>query len=46
MLFRSIFVLWSFICLYIIAMGILFYMRFRGGRWKSMRVIEEQPEII
>jgi MATE family multidrug resistance protein len=42
----GIFVLWSFICLYIMLMGIVFYLRFRGGRWKSMRVIEENPEIL
>ena len=42
----GIFVLWSFICLYIMLMGIVFYLRFRGGLWKSMRVIEENPEIL
>ena len=39
----GIYLLWSFICTYIITMGILFYLRFRTGKWKSMRVIEEQP---
>ncbi len=42
----NIFVLWSFICIYIMLMGILFYLRFRGGRWKHMRVIEEKMEAL
>jgi hypothetical protein len=24
--------------------GIIFFLRFRGGKWKSMRVIEETAE--
>ncbi len=41
----GIFVLWGFMCAYIIVMGLVFYLRFRTGRWKSMRVIEEYPPI-
>lgn len=40
----GIFGLWSFICAYIIIMGIVFYLRFRSGRWKDMRVIERAPD--
>ena len=31
---------WVFISLYLVAGGLIFMMRFRGGKWKSMRVIE------
>ena len=40
----SIFLLWSFICLYLILAGIIFYLRFKNGAWKKMRVIEA-PDI-
>ena len=36
----SIFILWSFICLYLILAGIIFYWRFKKGAWKEMKVIE------
>jgi len=41
----SLFTLWGFVCAYIITAGFVFYLRFRGGKWKSMRVIEEPPAI-
>jgi MATE family multidrug resistance protein len=31
---------WSFATLHIIAMSLCFWLRFRHGKWKSMRVIE------
>jgi MATE family multidrug resistance protein len=31
---------WSFMTLYVLALGISFLLRFRGGAWRSMRVIE------
>jgi MATE family multidrug resistance protein len=34
---------WSFASAYIIALGITFLLRFRTGKWKSMRVIEKAP---
>lgn len=40
-----LYLMWSFLCFYIIAMGVVFYFRFRGGKWKSMRVIEEVPVV-
>jgi MATE family multidrug resistance protein len=36
----SIYAAWWFASAYIIAMAICFYLRFRTGKWKSMRVIE------
>lgn len=41
----DLFTLWAFVCAYIVAAGFVFYRRFRGGKWKSMRVIEEHPAI-
>jgi MATE family multidrug resistance protein len=35
---------WGFLSAYVIAMGVIFLMRFRYGRWKSMRVIEVVPK--
>ncbi|MEW6753183.1 MAG: MATE family efflux transporter [Candidatus Latescibacterota bacterium] len=37
----GIFTLWGFVCAYVVVMGVVFYLRFRTGRWKSMRVIED-----
>jgi multidrug resistance protein, MATE family len=34
---------WGFAAAYIIAMAGCFYLRFRSGRWKTMRVIEAAP---
>jgi MATE family multidrug resistance protein len=31
---------WIFVSAYIISLSVIFYLRFRGGKWKSMRVIE------
>ena len=39
----GVYVMWAFMCAYIMIGGIAFYFRFRGGKWKSMRVIEEHP---
>src|SRR5436190_4372616 len=39
----SIYAAWVFATAYIVAMAICFYLRFRTGRWKSMRVIEAGP---
>ena len=36
----SIYWAWGFATAYILAMAVCFYLRFRSGRWKSMRVIE------
>jgi len=36
----SIYAAWWFATAYIIAMAICFYLRFRTGKWQSMRVIE------
>jgi multidrug resistance protein, MATE family len=36
---------WTFVTAYVIALAIVFLLRFRGGKWKSMRVIEAHPAI-
>ena len=33
-------VAWTIGTLYIVSLGWVFYLRFRGGKWKGMRVIE------
>ena len=37
----GIFVCWGIATVYVCLLGIAFYARFRGGKWKSMTVIEE-----
>jgi multidrug resistance protein, MATE family len=39
----SIYAAWLFATAYIIAMAVCFFLRFRTGKWKSMRVIEAAP---
>jgi MATE family multidrug resistance protein len=34
---------WAFASVYIILVAGIFFLRFRGGRWKTMRVIEAAP---
>jgi multidrug resistance protein, MATE family len=41
----SIYWAWGFATAYIISMAVCFYLRFRSGRWKSMRVIEAAPSL-
>jgi MATE family multidrug resistance protein len=36
----GIYVAWSLATLYVCALGLAFMMRYRGGKWKRMRVIE------
>ena len=36
----GIYTCWWVLTFYALMMGLTFYLRFRGGRWKSMRVIE------
>jgi len=36
----SIYVAWGFFTLYIMTMAVIFFLRYRGGKWKGMRVIE------
>lgn len=40
----GVFVVWIFICAYLATCAAVFYHRFRGGQWKTMRVIE--PNIL
>ena len=42
--FRAgLYVAWTLATFYICALGIAFMMRYRQGKWKSMRIIEFQP---
>lgn len=36
----GVFTVWIFICAYLAAAGVVFYLRFRAGKWRDMRVIE------
>lgn len=36
---------WVFATAYIFVMAVCFWWRFRGGKWKTMRVIEAVPEV-
>ncbi len=36
---------WVLATVYIIILGITFYLRFLGGKWKTMRVIETPPQV-
>ena len=36
----GLYLIWCFATLYITILGIVFLLRFLGGKWKSMRVIE------
>ena len=36
---------WAFASAYIIALALTFLLRFRTGKWKSMRVIEQVPSL-
>jgi len=38
---QEIFVGWTIVTVYIISLGVGFYIRFLGGKWKAMRVIEK-----
>jgi len=37
----GIYTVWTIASVYIITLGLAFLLRFLGGKWKSMRVIEE-----
>jgi MATE family multidrug resistance protein len=39
----SVYLAWGFMTLYVMVLGVTFYLRFRGGKWKAMRVIEAGP---
>ena len=34
---------WCFVTFWVVAMGVTFYWRYRGGQWETMRVIEAVP---
>jgi len=37
---------WTIATAYVSLLGIAFYLRFRTGRWKTMRVIEQSPRVV
>lgn len=37
--------LWGWVTLYVVGLCFIFYWRFRQGRWRTMRVIEEEPPL-
>lgn len=41
----GIYVAWAFLTLFVIVLGVVFFIRFLQGRWQSMRVIEQPSEI-
>lgn len=40
----GLYVAWIFVSLYLVSGGFIFMLRFRSGKWKSMRVIESVEE--
>lgn len=36
---------WGFATVYVICLGLMFLLRFMGGKWKQMRVIEAAPPV-
>jgi MATE family multidrug resistance protein len=40
LLHTSIYVCWAIASAYVAALGVAFYLRYRGGKWQAMRVIE------
>ena len=40
---NSLYLAWSFASLYIMLLALVFWLRFRHGKWRSMRVIEAKP---
>ena len=42
----GLYAIWGALTVYIVAAGTVCMLRFRGGKWKSMRVIEEVPREI
>jgi multidrug resistance protein, MATE family len=42
----NIYVGWTIASAYVCLLGLAFYLRFLGGKWKSMRVIEQVPQIL
>jgi MATE family multidrug resistance protein len=41
----SLYWAWIFATGYIVAMAVVFFLRFRHGKWKTMRVIEPPKEV-
>ena len=39
----NIYVGWIFLSAFVVVLGLAFYLRFKGGKWKSMSVIGTPP---
>ncbi|MEW5724638.1 MAG: MATE family efflux transporter [Thermodesulfobacteriota bacterium] len=39
----SLIACWGFMTAYVVLLGVILWLRFRGGKWKEMRVIEHAP---
>jgi hypothetical protein len=37
---------WTFASAYVITLGLTFLLRFRAGKWRTMRVIEQAPPML
>lgn len=42
----GLYIAWGFVTLYIMLLGIAFLIRFLGGKWESMRVIEDAAAVV
>ncbi|HOK81096.1 MAG TPA: MATE family efflux transporter, partial [bacterium] len=40
LLHKGIYIAWTIATIYVIALALLFFIRFQKGKWKTMRVIE------
>jgi hypothetical protein len=39
---QGVFVAWVFVTLYVLILGVVMFVRYRKGAWKSLRVIESE----
>ncbi len=42
----SIYWMWTLLTFFVFSLSVIYTIRYRGGRWKSMQVIEEEPMYI
>lgn len=40
---QGVFAGWGVLTVYVMVLALCFFLRFQGGKWKRMRVIEEPP---
>lgn len=39
----TVYQMWAVLVVYVIIAGLIFYLRYRGGKWQKMKVIEDEP---